>query len=89
MSKIICPDCQGTKITRAHLQTSRGCKWREFPCFTCDGTGSISEKHAASIIEGKRLRENRLSRGMTLRMEAERLGISPTELSRREQGHPR
>lgn len=81
-----CPDCQGTKIVQAHLQTSRGCKWRELPCFTCDGTGSISEKHVARIAEGKQRREDRLSRGMTLRREAERLGISATELSRIESG---
>jgi transcriptional regulator with XRE-family HTH domain len=35
---------------------------------------------------GDAMRADRIARGLTIRQEAERLGITPQELSRREQG---
>jgi transcriptional regulator with XRE-family HTH domain len=49
----------------------------------------ISREHADRIIEGERRREDRKARLMTLRQEAEYLGISPQELSRIENGRER
>lgn len=80
------PNCDGQKQTYAHVRTSTGGGWRWLKCHTCDGVGTITVEQAHRIAEGERRREDRKSRMMTLREEAARLGISPTELSRIENG---
>lgn len=53
---------------------------------------AIAKRRAAVTPEaraaGDKLRQDRLSRDMSLREEAKRLGISPAVLSRRERGEP-
>lgn len=84
-----CPHCQGRQRCVVHLNTTTGGRWEIRDCSTCDGTGLISREHADRIIEGERRREDRKARLMTLRQEAEYLGISPQELSRIENGRER
>lgn len=81
-----CPSCDGSKRETVHLRTSTGGRWENRPCSTCDGTGQVSHEHAERIKKGRQIREDRKSRLMTLRAEAARLGISPTELSKIESG---
>lgn len=82
-----CPDCNGHREGMVHLNRGdQPHEWRMMPCRTCQGSGSIDEDHANRIGEGERLKAERLARGMGLRQEAARLGISPVELSDRENG---
>ena len=84
-----CPDCNGERevdvyfvlradgICHPHLRLS---------CIRCQATGQLPDEMAEWIEAGKKLRTDRLARNMTLRAEAKRLGVSPSELSAREQG---
>lgn len=83
-----CTKCDGTGRIFAHVHT-RDPKTHGFQyigCFHCDGTGKISKQQAELIEVGEELRKDRQRRGLTLRQEAERLGISIVELSERERG---
>ena len=81
-----CPWCEGRKKETVHLSTSSGGRWEHRDCSTCSGHGFIFREHAERIEAGNLRREDRKARLMTLRQEAERLGISPTELSKIENG---
>lgn len=59
----------------------------EFDCMKCGGTGKVTATQLWRIAAGNLSKQERLSRDMTLREEAERLGILPSELSRLENGH--
>lgn len=81
-----CPSCKGSGQVLAHVAATSGHRFGEYPCDTCGGAGAITEDHARRIVQGQALREDRLARGMTLRREAERLGLGAAELSARESG---
>jgi DnaJ-class molecular chaperone len=85
-----CPHCEGPKKVGAFVDGVRnGKRWGAFeqiPCFTCNGTGEVTPEHMARICEGKRRREDRKARGLSLRQESVRLGISMQELSEIERG---
>ena len=83
---ITCPTCNGAKRNAALLCGGGRCTQAVLDCRTCGGTGEVTEEHAARIAEGERLRHDRIARRVSLREEAKRLGISPVELSHREQG---
>jgi hypothetical protein len=55
-------------------------------CLTCQGAGEVTEEHMARVEAGRKLREDRVARGLTLSQEAERLGVSREALSKREWG---
>lgn len=83
-----CPVCKGGKVSRGiacDRRTGRATSF-EIPCAFCGGTGKVHpERHA--LWEAAQLRrKDRISRGLTLSKEAQRLGITPQELSRLE--HP-
>ena len=59
---------------------------RETTCDRCGGSGTISPARATAMNAGEAMRRDRVQRGVSQRQEAERLGITPQELSRREQG---
>lgn len=85
-----CPECDGAKQNTALVcgvrDGRRFCDQRNLTCGTCGGTGVITEEQAARIKEGRRLRNDRVARGVSQREEAARLGITPQELSKREAG---
>ena len=81
-----CPDCNGRKRGIVHLNTASGSRWEERDCTFCEGVGHVRAHKAEKWREGELLRADRKARNMTLRQEAQRLGISPQELSRREWG---
>jgi hypothetical protein len=56
------------------------------PCDQCDGRGYIPEYTLQWIEEGKKLRQDRRDREITLRVEAQRRGISALKLSQMERG---
>lgn len=85
-----CPSCSGRRTVTAMVDGYRDGKrfgeMRELACLTCGGKGSITTFHAEQIAEGKRRRDDRVARGMSLREEAKRLGIDPSELNDIEHG---
>lgn len=58
----------------------------ELKCSRCDGTGQMPAIHVEWMKTGEEMKRERLSRNMTLRAEAVRRGMSPSELSKMEQG---
>lgn len=62
------------------------CRWDTLLCPDCGGLGMIPAEQFDAWERGRRLRADRLRRNMSLRREAERLGISPRTLSDREWG---
>ena len=89
----LCPDCGGlgkqvAMFPRYAPGTPASEKRRviELKCPLCGGRGEIDDATKRRREKGALLRKERLDRGMGLRQEAERLGISASELSKREQG---
>ncbi len=86
-----CPRCEGEGESRVRLfgvddQGRSICRWDTLLCPDCGGLGMIPAEQFAAWERGRRLRADRLSRNMSLRQEAQRLGISPRTLSNREWG---
>ena len=78
-----CPRCKGEKNVRLFVCASV-CEWRTMPCFTCKGAGEITDEHDEALAKGEAMRLDRISRGLSSREEAKRLGITDIELNRRE-----
>jgi hypothetical protein len=88
---MICPSCNGAKRLFAFWdgrdkdgKATSGSGMVN--CFTCDGAGEITEEHARRIAAGRARMEARIARRVTLKEEADRLGITPAELSAIESG---
>lgn len=58
----------------------------EFPCFRCDGSGTVPGETTAWMLAGKAMRDDRRSRGNTLRKEAAERRMEASELSAMERG---
>lgn len=99
MSEVACPvaecracfRCAGEGESRVRLYTidSQGrtlCRWDTLLCPDCGGLGMIPAEQFAAWERGRRLRQDRLRRNMSLRREAELLGLSVKQLSDREWG---
>jgi DNA-directed RNA polymerase subunit N (RpoN/RPB10) len=88
---IRCPSCNGAGTVDAFWDgVDTGGKriggYGPVTCFTCNGTGEVDKGYSRRLEEGRRRRQDRLDRGMSLREEARRLGITAQELSRIEHG---
>ena len=83
---ITCPRCKGKRETHGIACGPGGCQTGAMKCFTCKGEGQITEEHAARITTGEFMRKGRVSRRVTLREEAARLGVGLAEWSHIEQG---
>lgn len=81
---VLCPECNGRKVGMVHLNTTSGGRWENRKCDFCDGLGHVRQHELDRWRECEAVRLDRKARGMTLRAEAARLGISPIEQSRRE-----
>lgn len=84
----ICRSCKGSGEVFAHVNTASPAThgFQMTKCFACDGSGELSLEQVEAMERGRALRADRVGRGMSLRAEAARLGISAVELSRRERG---
>lgn len=87
----VCPDCAGAKRVFRFLDGRRedGTAFHSSgyaDCSRCAGTGEVSQEDADRYAAGQVLRRDRLHRMVSLREEAARLGITPSELSKRERG---
>ena len=86
---MICPSCNGTGfITAFHVRYADGTSrfGVDLGCGRCGGTKEVPDEMAQWIAEGKAMREERIARGFTLRKEAARRNMNPSELSAMEQG---
>lgn len=80
----ICPTCNGKK--EVFGIGCPGFKPIVMDCNTCDGKGKITEQQVERMKDGEKLRQERLGRRMTLRAEANRLGMDVVKLSDIEHG---
>ena len=81
-----CPVCEGRKAGEAILCGHGHCQIKTVVCEFCRGTGEVEEQRVMAYQEGRRRRNDRVARGVSLRQEAARLGISAMELGRIERG---
>lgn len=81
---VICPECNGRKGGVVHVNATSGHRFENRKCDFCDGLGHVRQHELDRWKECEAVRADRIARGMTLRAEAARLGISPSELSDRE-----
>jgi len=82
-----CPHCNGKGTNFCHV--NRGNKphtWEHLTCFTCGGSGEITQEQADWIEEGKKIKEYRLSKDYSLREFCAVIGYSAVTLSRFESG---
>ena len=77
---ITCPACNGEKVIHAAFHDV------EIPCNQCKGTGEVPEEMIAWIERGMEIRDERLSRKVTLRDEAKRLDVGVMTISAIERG---
>ena len=87
-TKVKCPDCEGRKSFGVIIcgRPLGGCNTGFLACSLCKGTGEIPESQLSWVARGEAMRNDRLSRDMSGREEAKRLGISAAELSDMEMG---
>lgn len=83
---MICPGCEGAKQVFAHVNYGDGGEYKWINCFRCKGSGEVPDEQAEWIVAGKLLRAKRVGDGRTLKEEAERLGMTASELSAVEHG---
>lgn len=86
---IYCRACDGHgAIGPVHINHGGGRgEWVEqMPCRDCDGTGRWSAERLAAYERGQEHRLARVMAGETILQCAQRLGISPAEVSRMERG---
>ena len=77
-----CANCDGTGKVFGFLKyRDNGCTAGQLPCSQCRGSGELSDEQRSRIEDGRRRRDDRVARGLNLRDEARRLGITPAELS--------
>lgn len=87
-----CPECDGRGTFAAFVDGHRpdGTAWGEFrpavQCFLCGGAGKIPEEHLKWRAIGEAHRKARVKRMESIREAAERLGVSPSQLSAMEYG---
>ena len=86
-----CPHCGGRITVTACVDYAdqRRSGVQEIACATCQGTGTITPELAQRLEDGKALAQSRKERDLSLREEAQRLGISVRELSDLEHGRLR
>ncbi len=82
---ISCPECCGHKIVLVTYFPGTP-RHPPMPCRVCGGSGQITLEHHNRIEAGEKMREDRIERGVSLRAEAARLGITPCNLSDLENG---
>ena len=82
-----CSTCGGEGTLSGLIKpTSGACYLGSLPCPSCKGTGAVAAVQAQQMAEGERRRLDRIRRGVSLKEEALRLGISPAALSDFEHG---
>lgn len=84
---MICPSCNGAKTERvlAHLSTGT-CEVRGLNCFTCHGTGTVSDDYPQRLALARSYRELRIAFRLALHEVYEQSGVDYVRLSQFEHG---
>lgn len=83
---LICPRCDGQGQIHGIACGPQGGRMGYFKCSTCKGEGQITEKRMELIKKGEAMREDRITRNVSQREEAKRLGIDVVTYSQMEHG---
>jgi hypothetical protein len=75
-----CPSCHGAK------QFLVICNGSFIPCFRCKASGRVPDIQKKWIVRGRKIRNDRVKRGVTLREEAKRRKLDVLALSEMERG---
>jgi hypothetical protein len=78
-----CEHCEGRGWVDGFVSSGR---LETLLCLRCEGKGEVSVLVAGRMAEGRRRRDDRLARGLSVRQEAERLGITAVRLGEIERG---
>lgn len=81
-----CPDCRGTGTNHVLVNMGGFCEHRTMTCSNCRGKGAIPDNLLSWAAQGEAMKQDRLERRLSLKTEAERLGIHQTELYQMEHG---
>jgi hypothetical protein len=89
-----CPACKGEPAKSVLAFFNTGQDYRQhyvkevvMPCRVCNGAGSVTGWVLMRHHKGRKHRSDRVERGETLFHAAQRLGVSPSELSAYELGY--
>lgn len=91
MSDVVCPTCCGDRQVMAFVdgRDKNGKRWgrqERIACMQCAGTGTISAERARWMEECRVHRLARVDRRESLHEAAQRLGITPAQVSAMETG---
>ncbi len=81
-----CPTCRGAG--EYEVRVCPGWRSRIVKCERCKGSRRVTRAEAERVAEGRRRYQDRVSRGVSLRDEAARLGLTPRELADIEHARP-
>lgn len=84
-----CPDCESGKVAcffPVYVEGHPGPAAFETDCPRCGGTCEVPDEQERWIAQGKAVKAARLSRGIGLREQAERLGMLPSVYAAMENG---
>jgi len=82
---VLCFECNGTgKVS--HTIFSKNSSTIETTCEMCNGKGKIANKKIDWIIQGMKLKEDRLNQGITIQKAARLLQVEPDSIDRMERG---
>lgn len=76
---VTCPTCEGRR--EYGVYACPGFRLVMVSCKRCKASGLVSIEEADRITEGKRRAAGRKARGLSLRQEADRLGMTPMQLA--------
>lgn len=84
-----CPHCAGEgELQQFAIGRGGRCELVLRPCALCEGRGRVDAAALERVRAGRRLRADRVRRGVTLWEEARRRGLGAGELSAIERGLP-
>lgn len=83
-AKMTCPDCDGAGVLVAIA--CPGFRRISMPCLMCKGEKVVSVRVIEWKRVGEEMKQERIARGVTLRIEAQQRGMDAVELSEMERG---
>lgn len=81
---ITCPECNGNGFSEGYV--CPGFKLIKIKCSFCGESGQVTVVDMLRRENGKKMRDDRMARGVSLREEAKKLGLKPSELGDKERG---
>ena len=77
--RVACPTCEGKGEHGVYV--CPGFRYTLVRCKRCDGSRTVTAAEAERVADGKQRADYRKARGLSLREEAARLGITPMALA--------